>query len=122
MHRNAWFTGIKWRDFQVDFMRVVAGSVLPVGARKHGSVLVHIFADYQSSKPCQYLIRTNGSLALFPLASLLQRLQLKKYLWKTTRIPSVSGLVNTSDLRYSRHRCGTIRSRDLHPGYHNVDL
>ena len=47
--------------------------------------------------------------------ALLQRLQLKKYLWKTTRIPSVSGLVNTAYLRYSRHRCGKIRSRVSQP-------
>ena len=31
----------------------------------------------------------------------LQRLQLKKILWKTTRIPVSSGLVNIFDLRYS---------------------
>jgi hypothetical protein len=53
MHRNAWFNLIKWRDFQIDFMRVVAGSVLPVGAHKHGSVTGYISADYQPAKPHQ---------------------------------------------------------------------
>ena len=54
-----------------------------------------------------YLLLPNIS----SLASLMQRLQLIKYLWKTTRIQTISGLVNTADLRYSRHRCGKIRSR-----------
>lgn len=34
-------------------MRVVAGSVLPAGARKDGSVPVCIFADYLPVKPHQ---------------------------------------------------------------------
>jgi hypothetical protein len=34
-------------------MRIVAGSVLPVGVRKHGFVPVYISADYQPVKPYQ---------------------------------------------------------------------
>ena len=56
---------------------------------------------------------------LFPntssLTPHLQRLQLLKILWKTTRIQTISGLVNTADLRYSRHRCGKIRRQVSQP-------
>ncbi|WP_183270337.1 hypothetical protein [Buttiauxella sp. A111] len=85
--------------------------------------LNELFRLYQPNIPRQQLAKPpDKAKSTSNPPARLQRLQIKKYLCKTTRIPFISGLVNIFDLRYSQPRCGKIRSRDLHPGYHNVDL